>query len=233
MPILGGQNVPRSLRLIGAVVFSLFIVPVLWHHPLSSPENLLVCSILIIREFLTGLAMGTFLVIFFSGLSMAGDLIGRLSGISLSGTFDPVMGEEISVTSKFILLTGMVLFILSGGLSQFVMGFLDSFQQLPPGSLLPVDSLWNLFLMLLISSFNLAVRLSAPVVIATLSLFLVIGFLGRTFPQLNLMFSAFSCNTLLTLALLHLGIGLILVTFQNEIVQQTQILFQVFRTTGP
>ncbi|MBQ2851160.1 MAG: flagellar biosynthetic protein FliR, partial [Thermoguttaceae bacterium] len=76
-------------------------------------------------------------------------------------------------------------------------------------------------------SFEVAIKLAAPVLLATAATYLAVGFLGRLLPQLNLFAVGFKVASLFTLAVLALSIGAFFSIFKTEIVAFLKTLFRV------
>ena len=226
-PVIGGRSVPRSVRCCEALLFSLITLPSLWYLAIPAPESVVVGFTAVLGEFLIGVAAGTGLLVFFSALAMTGDMIGRLGGFSVSASLDPSMGEEIPTLAVFLRMAGVAVFLLAGGLDAFVMGALDSFTALSPGSgLFNEAATVTVLTQILTSAVTLALRLAAPVILSAAVLWLTIGLLSRSFPQMNMMTFAFSGNTLLTLAVIHLTLAGTLWVVQAEIPNVLRLIFE-------
>jgi flagellar biosynthetic protein FliR len=66
--------------------------------------------------------------------------------------------------------------------------------------------------------------------LAALTSMLVIGLLGRTLPQLNLMSIGFSVNAMVTFGVLFLSLGGVVYCFQNEVLNVFSLILQVLET---
>ena len=64
-------------------------------------------------------------------------------------------------------------------------------------------------------SFALGIRAAAPAMVALLLATLVLGLIGRTLPQLNILVLGFGVNTLVTIAALLVSVGAVAVLFQE------------------
>ncbi|MDO5580198.1 MAG: flagellar biosynthetic protein FliR [Planctomycetia bacterium] len=217
LPLFGNADTPKQIRFYCTVIFAFFVVSVSWEMPISIPENLLRGALMLIAEFLIGFCMSAILFIFFSAMNMAGDIISRMAGLSLSAVLDPGTGDQIPVLSQFLFLLGVVVFLVAGGFETLLTGYIDSFQKIPPGSLFSAREMFQSILDILNLSTVLAVRVAAPVILAALSVFLVVGMIGRAVPQLNVMILSFNVNVFLALAVLASGLGFALRYFQDSI----------------
>ncbi len=225
LPTPGLKELPRQIRVYGAAAISFFMTIVFWQTPVSLPDNIISGALMLASELLLGLFFSAVLLIFFSALTMAGDLISRLSGLSLATVFDPNWGDSIPVLSHFLLLLGIAIFLVTGGLEQFSVGFLDSFQTIPPGRV--PSMLWEsqLPVEILRISTVLAIRISVPVILAALTVFVTAGIVGRMVPQINVMLISFNGSTLLIFAVLAVTIGFGLRIFQEYIARLSQTIF--------
>ena len=225
MPVIGGKELPQQIRFFGAIAFSLLIASIFWSTPMNLPDNILVGAVAVAAEFLIGLTFSAAMYFFFATLYMAGDYIGRLGGFSISTMFDPATGENVPTLSKFFFLAGVALFISLGGMESFLTGFIDSFQTLAPGQSVFSPKVTDMLVSLLGTSMILVIKIAAPVTVATLTVFLVIGILGRAIPQLNVMSLAFGLNSMLVLAVLFLGLGFSMRCFAQSMESLFQTIF--------
>ena len=95
-------------------------------------------------------------------------------------------------------------------------GLLDTFQAIPPGLGVFTQSITEAFVTLVAESFSLAVRAAAPAIVSLLLASLVMGLIGRTVPQLNVMNLGFALNSLLTFAVLSITLGAALWAFHGS-----------------
>ena len=79
-------------------------------------------------------------------------------------------------------------------------------------------------------SFSLGIRVAAPVVTALLLATLVLGLIGRTLPQLNVMALGFGLNSLLAFAALGVTFGAAAWVFQGQIEPTMKTIFDALKT---
>ena len=216
-PVIGGRTIPRTVRAAEGVFFALLIFSTLWNQPTLSPKSWLAGTLLVASEYLTGLAAGVIPAILISAFALLGDLTGRLGGFSVSASFDPAFGESIPTLSTFLSLFGMAVFVLCGGLDAMMTGLLDSFGGSTPGSPFLSGNIVTALTAALSSAFELALLMAAPVMIATLSVWLAAGLLGRFLTQLNTMSISFTGNALVALSVLGFGLAGSVLLFEREL----------------
>ena len=79
-------------------------------------------------------------------------------------------------------------------------------------------------------SFSLAIRVAAPAVTALLLATLILGLIGRTLPQLNVLALGFGLNALLAFAALGLSLGVAAWAFQDQIQPAMEVIFDALKT---
>ena len=235
-PAFGGVEVSRSIRAAVALTLAALIFPTVVDAAFATATaessgwatgGVLRFGVALGVETLFGVALGLALRCLFSGVSLAGETIARVGGISVAGTFDPTTGEEIAPISRFLFGLALVVFATAGGFELFVEGLLNGFTRVEPGAAASASEAFADFARILTLSFSLAIKLAAPVILATAATYLAVGFLGRLLPRLNLFAVGFNVASLLTLAVLALSVGAFCSIFQTEIVAFLQTLFRV------
>ena len=135
----------------------------------------------------------------------------------LANVVDPNMGTSVPTFSRFLFLVAMAVFVGIGGHRLVMAALLDTFATIPPGSCAFPTSFANTFVELLAQSFKLGIRGGVPVVTALLLSTLVLGLIGRTVPQLNILMVGFGLNSMLSFALMSLTLGATVWAFQEQI----------------
>ena len=217
-PVFGSADIPAQFRALLAFSLAILIMPSQWFITVAEPASLPMYVIVLAAEVIIGLSLGVGLYIFFVGLEIAGEIMGHIGGLNVAQFFDPLSGENIPLLSQLLYRLLLGGFICCGGVQLTMMGLLDTFQTIPPGGGMIPISIGETFLLILSMTFNLAFRVAAPVMVGALMSLLVIGLLGRTLPQLNLMSVGFGINTVVAFTILYLSVGAVVMCFQNHIV---------------
>ena len=236
-PVFGTTEAPAVVRAFLAFTLALLLTPIQSSTSVPDPGNMLHYVLIVAAELMIGLCLGLGLVVFLSGIQMAGELISRIGGLTLSDIFDPASGESIPLFSRLFGLVATAVFLLIGGHRSVLGGLLDSFHTIPPGRTLAMvlgngpllHSLLDTFVSLTAESFHLGIRASIPVVTAVLLATLVLGLIGRTMPQLNVLVIGFGLNAMLTFAVLSLSLGVAVLAFRDQIEPTIALLFKTFR----
>ncbi len=216
-PIYGTKEVPMQVRAFLAVALAVLIMPTQWDVEVAYPGTMVNYMVFIGSELAIGVCLGLGIVILFSGAQLCGQMIGRVGGMMLADVFDPSVGARVSMFGRLLFLVAMAVFVCIGGHRMLMAGLLDTFATIPPGSGAFPVSIAHTFTTLLHESFSLGIRAALPVVTALMLSLLVLGLIGRTLPQLNILVVGFGLNSMLTFATLSLTIGGAAWAFQEQI----------------
>jgi flagellar biosynthetic protein FliR len=223
-PIFGTQALPMQVRGLLAVALSLLVLPLHAAQRLPSAWNLIDFSRLMLGEVLVGLLLGVGVTILFSGVQLAGHLVSQLSGLSLADVFDPAIEEQASVFTQLFYFLALAVFVALGGHRLVMQALLDTFVWAPPGRAALGDNYMDAVVTVLAQSFRLGIRAAAPLMASLLLATLLLGLIGRTLPQLNVLVLGFGVNSLLTLAMLFITIGAVAWVFQEPLTATLELL---------
>lgn len=229
-PIYGTSEVPLQVRTLLAVALSLLIMPSQWHATVDSPGNAVYYLVLLGSEALIGASLGLGVLILIHGMTLAGELIGQASGLTLADVFDPTLDENVPLFSRLFFLVTVAVFVCLGGHRLVMAGLLDTFQTIPPGSGKFPSSLADGFVTLVSLSFSLGIRAAAPAVTALLLATLILGLVGRTLPQLNILSVGFGLNAMLAFATIGLTLGAAAWAFQDQVEPALETILDALHT---
>jgi flagellar biosynthetic protein FliR len=230
LPFIGSQSVPMQVRALLAVALSVVITPLHWGLTPPVPANLVDMAVILGREALLGLALGSAIMILLSGMQLAGQVISQMSGMSLSDVVNPTFDTQVPLFSHLLELVALTLFFLIGGDRQVMGALLGSFEWMPPGSgRLPAE-LTDALSVVAAHSFDTGLRAAAPIMVAMLLAILIVGLISRTLPQLNAIVIGMNLNALVVLAMLGLTLGSAAWVFQSATDDVTDLITQVFQS---
>jgi flagellar biosynthetic protein FliR len=215
-PLFGSERVSKRVRvmmvLVLAMAFTQGVTP-----PAQFPETPWGLAIGIGGEMMFGLAMGMVMSFVFVAVQWAGQIIGQQMGFNLGSVIDPEYGGQGSVMGDLYFMFSLVVFLWIGGHRAMLRGVRASFDALPLLSLGVNHNLLKLLLDLFHAATILAVQLAAPILVTFLVVDLVLGLIGRTIPQMNVMSAALSVRSGLGLLIVWLGLTLTASVIQKAI----------------
>jgi flagellar biosynthetic protein FliR len=159
-------------------------------------------------EFGVGAVMGITAAALLYGVQMAGHLMGQNIGLDIANLLDPERDIEVSLVGQFKMLLFLAVFTAIDGHHVFLEAMARSYQAVPLAGL---NVGWPAVGRMVGAAgflFVLGLELSAPVVAAGLLVNVVLGFLGRTVPQLNIFIVGFPVRIALGLGVLLLMVSM-------------------------
>lgn len=184
-PIFGARMVPVRIRLILALLLTSVMLPLVPEvaaiDPLS-PAGLLV----LVQQFLIGLAIGFSIQLVFATLVLAGQTTAMGMGLGFASMVDPQNGVQVPVVGQYYVVVATLLFLAMNGHLALIQVLADSFRSLPIG----VEALTRQDLREIAywggRMFAGAVMVALPAVAAILLANLAFGVVSRAAPQLNI-----------------------------------------------
>jgi flagellar biosynthetic protein FliR len=205
-PFFGSARVPRRVKGLLAVTLAATMAPSV--GVVEWPGSIFELSAAIAGEMLFGLAMGMVMSLVFVGAQWAGEMIGQQIGFNYGAVLDPQFGVSGTVVSDVLFMLTLVIFLALRGHHAMLEGLHASFSALPPftAGVGPggAEMVWGLMHGCTI----LAIKLTAPVLVAMLVADVVLGFISKTMPQMNVMSIGMSLRSLLGLLVIAAGLTL-------------------------
>jgi flagellar biosynthetic protein FliR len=213
MPGFSSPRVPARIRLFIAIALTLGLAPLLTGkvQPAVAGDAPIVVLGLIGSETLIGAIIGLMGRMFFLALQFAGASIAMLIG--LANTPDTMIEESEPVTglTSLITLTALVLMFVLDLHWEIVRALVESYTALPVAE--PLHAKFGLIKIVdaLADSFILALRISAPFIVYSLTVNLMFGILNKLTPQIPIYF--------ISLPFVLAGGGIILYFTSTEFLQ--------------
>lgn len=210
-PLFGSGRIPKRVKAAIALVLALAITPTV--AKVAFPPTVFHLTAAIAGELLFGLAMGMVMSLVFVAAQWAGEVLGQQLGFTLGAVFDPQYGGAGSVISDLLYMLTLVIFLALRGHHAMLMGLRDSFEALPlfTAGMAGVGGGLEIVAGLLLGCTSLTLKLAAPVLVAMLVSDVVLGFVSKTMPQLNVMSAGNSVRALLGMLVIAAGL-----TFTSE-----------------
>lgn len=184
-PLFGNRSVPARIKVALGVTLALIIAPTVPALPALEPMSASGLLILV-QQFIIGLAMGFAMRIVFSAVEMAGELTGLSMGLGFATFFDPMSRGHSSAISQFLSLLTILVFLASNMHLALLAALAESFSTLPisssPAGALRFQQIANWGGQI----FSAGVQLALPMLAALLVTNIALGILTRAAPQLNL-----------------------------------------------
>lgn len=210
LPIFTMLNVPVQARVALAAFLALLVAPTL--APVGAARLALVdWIILLVQEALSGLLLGFVTRMIFFAADFAGQLVSNEMGLNLSSVFDPVSARPTQAPGMVMFLLSCVL-MMSLDLHHWLLtGFQHTYTLMPIGSAGLRQVLFTNVLDHTSRVFLVGLQIAGPLIAASLLALLLLGFLGRLVPQMNVFAESFA---------VRIACGLLVFAFTLQITAQ-------------
>jgi flagellar biosynthetic protein FliR len=226
-PLLGSQQIPKRVKALIACIIAAAMAPGIAPH-LSLPQTTWGLALAIGGELIFGAAMGMILSFIFVAAQWAGEMIGQQMGLNLGQTFDPQYGANGSMIGDVYFFLALLIFLGINGHHAMLQGVYDSFAVLPLGSVGIDRPLFGLLIGLFQGATLLAMQLAAPMLVTMLVLDVILGFVGKTVPQLNIMTAGISLRSLVGMAVLVLGLSMTSRVLRSALIDGMKTVYQSY-----
>ena len=232
-PIYSSAAIPLQARAFLVVAISLLISPLVATHAPADMTNLLIYGKYLVCEALIGLLLGFGVTLFLSGIQVTGQIISQLGGTAVAEVFDPTANANVSIYSQLFYFLALTMFVLLDGHRLVMDALLDTYTYLPPGRASLGSTYVEALTTLLSQSFMLGIRAAAPTMTALLLATLVLGLVGRTMPQINILAVGFGLNAMLTMGCLFTSLGAVAWAFPEQTTGAIELLRDALRHSAP
>jgi len=208
-PFLGSINIPTPARVVLSFVVSYVFSLSVSLPPLPPVTGITAVLFGIAGELFIGLVIGYSAHALFAGLQFAGQIIGFHIGLSLVNTIDPQSSTRSATLSVYQNYLGTMLFLGINGHHWIIRAIYNSLEVVPPYSVGLHSQLMQKLVDLTSQLFVIGFELAAPVVAVVFLTDFIIGVIGRSAPQLQIMIIGLPLKVLVGLS----GLGLALYFF--------------------
>jgi type III secretion protein T len=209
LPFFAKAAFPATVRTALAMSCSILFLPAILTGG-GAPANATFAdtTTIVFKEAFIGFLLGFGLGLVFWAAEMAGALIDFQTGATSSQAYDPVMGNQDSVTAMALSRIVITLFFASGGLKIWFGAVFQSYVIWPPGKFSPTldNSLTSLAIDQTANALSLALLIAGPVAITLLLFELAIGLVNRGAPRLEINSIATSIKGTLAIGILFISL---------------------------
>ena len=205
-PVFSAALVPIRVRILLALALTVAVAPLVPHPPSVDPISL-AGLLIVVQQFLIGLAMGFVIQIVFDAMVVGGQAIAMSMGLGFATMVDPQRGVNVPLVSQYFLVLTTLLFLSLNGHLLLIKALVQSFHDLPigGGSIAP-SGLWSIVIWAG-QMFIGALQIALPAVIALMVVNLAFGVMSRAAPTLNLFAVGFPITMTLGFIIMMLSLS--------------------------
>jgi flagellar biosynthetic protein FliR len=210
LPFFTMFNVPPMVRVALAALLAVLVAPTLPPFHIGAMA-LFDLTGLFAREIVSGLLIGFVTRMVFFAADLGGQIITNEVGLSLASVFDPVNARPTQAPVMIMGLLTCLLMMLLDMHHWLLTGFQYTYTLLPIGGAQFREVLFTNILDHTSRVFLVGVQIAGPVMAASFLAMLLLGFLGRLVPQMNVFAESF---------VVRIGCGLVVFALTLEISAQ-------------
>jgi flagellar biosynthetic protein FliR len=185
-PIFDNQSAPVVFKVGLALSISFLLYPLLNINVDGFSSSLVLFVLTAASEVAVGLLIGFAVKTLFAGIQLAGQIAGFQMGLTVANVIDPSSSMQVPILSHFFNLFAMLIFLSINAHHWFVKALTESFILVPPLEYQLNSALVPPVLTLAGNIFVVAVKVSAPILVALLLTTVALGLLARTVPQIQI-----------------------------------------------
>ena len=218
-PVFGSRAVPAKVKAMLALGLSFCVYPLLLgpghaasaHFTAMLGHGLSLWTLIgtVAAELMVGLVIGYGATMPLLGMQLGGRVIDQQLGLGLAGVLNPEFDEQTGVISEFFFILALTIFLILGGHRLVIGCMVGSFERIPPGGFVTDADTVGLVLGLVVTIFDLSLRVAAPVLCLIFLETIAMGFIARTVPQMNILSIGFALRIVMGTTML---IGAVSVT---------------------
>lgn len=201
-PILSSPAIPTQVRLYLALTVSTAMYPLVAIMLQDSGQFPIVVSMwilvpVLLFEFIVGVVIGFLAGLPLIGLQLGGLTVGQQLGLGLAREYNPALDTEGNIIGQIIFFMAIMAFLAIGGVEILCLTVLDTFENIPVGGFAVTEDLVGLVTGMIMSAYELAIRIAAPILCLIFLQTFALGFVSKTSPAFNIMSLGFPLRVIL------------------------------------
>jgi flagellar biosynthesis protein FliR len=204
LPFFGSKEFPAQIKIGLAVAIAIILTPIV---EIMVPDKSAI-PMTIVQEIILGMAFAFSARFVFYALEMTGQMISNAMGLSIAHIFNPDMGQTTEISQIFVFI-GMLLFLSMDAHHDLIYMFVKSYEWLPVGKV-AIGNIVPAIISLGSTMFVIAIKLSAPVILTMVISHVVLGFVYKAAPQINIFFVAYPIYIFVGMTVILIGMPVLI-----------------------
>lgn len=178
------SGTPKVFKVVFSIFISLILSPFI--HVDVSTNSLEQIIVYATMETITGLTFGFITNICFNSLKTAGSLIDQQLGLSMVNIYDPATNSQSTLVENILYWIGIIIFFSMNGHHKLIEGIQNSFNLVAIGHPI-LDGNYSYIINVFTQCFIIGFKIAVPMILSLIIAELLIGFISKSVPQLNVM----------------------------------------------
>lgn len=203
-PIFSTYPIPMQIKAWLIATVSLIIFPlVMAKSGFQMPNNVPELTVILLKEFMIGFIIGFVANLVFIGVEMAAEMLSIQMGLSIAQALNPQTGDQSPVLGQAYTLLASMVFIGLNAHQWLFSAIYQSFHSIPPGFGFVINaSLIKEVLFMSGQIFTIALGVALPIFAVLLMTDVLLGFVSKMMPQMNIFMVAMPLKVYLGMVLM-------------------------------
>jgi len=219
-PLFSTYPIPNQVKvwLVATVTFIIFPV-VMAKSGFVAPTSMPELTVILLKEFMIGYIIGFVSNLIFVAVEMAAELISMQMGLTAAQALNPVSGNNTPILSQAYTLMAAMIFLSLHAHQWLFSAVYKSFQAIPPGYDFIINgTLVKELIYMTGQMFPIALGIALPIFAVLLITEVLLGFISKMMPQMNIFMVAMPLK-------IYLGI-LLGFLFMQPMYENTTVLIE-------
>jgi len=199
LPFFGSKNFPAQFKIGFVIAIALVLTPIV-----ELNISKIGIPLAVIKEVVVGITLGLTARFIFFAVEMAGQVTSNAMGLSIATVFNPDFGQSTEIARLYGMMA-MLIFLAMDAHHDLIYVFVKSYEWLPGGHI-NIQNLVTEVVSVSGKIFLIALKISAPVVIAMFISSLLLGFIYKAAPQMNIFFIGYPVYIFVGFVVILIGI---------------------------
>lgn len=231
-PLFSTFPFPAQVKAALAGLTAFIMYPfVLQSVSFAIPNDLVMLTILLLKEILVGTMIGFSASLIFTGIQMGGHLLSVQMGLAIARAMDPISRTQVPIVGQFYLFIASMIFIYINGHQWLFSAVHESYLSIPVGLDFSftgeiVEKLIVFFSHLFVAAFSLVMPIFQILLIITI----LMGIIAKIMPQMNIFMVAMPFKIYVGLSLMAMLLpptSVYLMTFIKELLTDLNGIFML------
>lgn len=231
-PILSSRMMPGRIKVLIIVALAAmmaYFVPITYAQEINTPAYFIAALAV---EILIGYTIGFVAYMVFGAIQLAGQIMDMQMGFGIVNVVDPQSGTQIPLMGNLTQTVALLLYLAIDGHHYLFQALIQSYKVIPVLGLSLNGNVIDLIIQVSVYMFVIAVKISAPIVIAILTADIAMGFVARTVPQMNVFIVGLPLKILVGLGSLFIMMPIYVWVFNMLFAHFFEYLDQIIKSMG-
>lgn len=229
-PVFGAELNTHHVKVLFALILTMVVFPTVRWTPDQVAAVKGDITMLAVREVFIGLSLGYLARFFFFAFRVAGEMISQAMGLSAASVFNPALGGQTTAVEQLYMVMASLFYLAVNGHHFLITGLVRTLDVVPLAQMTLNTSQFTGVGHMLQEVVDLGLRFSAPVVISILVINLILGVVGKTVPQLNVLITSFPINIMIGFALMIMTLPMLMDQMGDFLNLSTERVFQFVKS---